>query len=288
MRSSISLPVMACAGSLVLGAPAAESPLSYNRDVRPILSDKCFHCHGPDRNHRKGKLRLDIREEALIKEAFVPGKPEESQLVKRIFTLKDDEMMPPPESHKSLTVEQKATLKRWIGEGAKYEPHWAYITPVRPAVPAIQGSKSKPANPIDAFILAKLAERKLQPSPEADRRSLLRRLSLDLTGLPPTLEEVAAFVKDKSANAYEKRVDRLLASAHFGERMAVPWLDVVRFADTVGYHGDQNANVFPYHDYVIHSFNQNKPFDRFTVEQLAGDLLPNNTVEQRVASVGAD
>ena len=278
------LPVIACAGWLVPAIPAAEAPLSYNRDVRPILSDNCFLCHGPDKNHRKGKMRLDIREEALIKEAFVPGQPEKSELVKRIFTAKDEDRMPPPESHKTLSAEQKSTLSRWIGEGAKYEPHWAYLPPVRAAVPAILGLKSKAANPIDAFILAELSLRQIQPSPAADRPTLLRRLSLDLTGLPPTPEEVAAFVKDKSANAYEKQVDRLLASPHFGERMAVPWLDVVRFTDTVGYHGDQNANVFPYRDYVINAFNENKPFDRFTVEQLAGDLLPNNTVEQRIAT----
>ncbi len=268
----------------VFSMEGAETTLSYNRDVRPILSDKCFYCHGPDKNHRKGKMRLDIREEALAKEAFVPGKPDESELVKRIFTTKDEDMMPPPEAHKTLTAEQKATLKQWIAEGARYEPHWAYITPVRPGVPKIQSQKSKVANPIDAFILATLAEKKLTPSPEADRRTLLRRLSLDLIGLPPTPEEMTAFVKDKSGSAYEKQVDRLLASPHFGERMAVPWLDVVRFTDTVGYHGDQNANVFPYRDYVINSFNQNKPFDQFTIEQLAGDLLPNNTAEQRIAT----
>ncbi len=284
MQSFILLPLIACAGGLVLAAPAAESPLSYNRDVRPILSDNCFHCHGPDKNHREGKLRLDIREEALVQEAFVPGQPDASELVKRIFTSKDDDRMPPPESHKTLSAEQKATLKRWIAEGARYEPHWAYIAPQRPAAPTVKGSKSQHTNPIDAFICAELSARQIQPSPAAAPPALLRRLSLDLTGLPPTPEEVATFVKDKSAKAYEKQVDRLLASPHFGERMAVPWLDVVRFTDTVGYHGDQNANVFPYRDYVINAFNENKPFDRFTVEQLAGDLLPNNTAEQRIAT----
>ena len=260
----------------------AAAPLTFNRDVRPILSDKCFLCHGPDKNHRKGKMRLDVREEALAKEAFVPGKPDESELVKRIYTTNADDMMPPLDSHRTLTAEQKATLKQWIAEGAKYEPHWAYIAPVRPAVPAVGNGRN--TNPIDAFILAKLTENKIQPSPQADRRTLLRRLSLDLTGLPPTLEEMTAFLKDQTAKAYEKQVTRLLASRHYGERMAVPWLDVVRFTDTVGYHGDQNANVFPYRDYVIHSFNQNKPFSQFTIEQLAGDLLPHNTVEQRVAT----
>ncbi len=263
-------------------APAA--PLSFNRDVRPILSDNCFKCHGSDKSSRKAKLRLDIREEAIKSEAFLPGKPDESELVKRVFTTNEDDLMPPPDSHKKLTAAQKETLKRWVAEGAAYEPHWSFINPVRPEVPKVQSPKSKVANPIDAFVLAQLEAKRIKPSPEADRRTLLRRLSLDLTGLPPTPEEVAAFVNDKSANAYAKQVERLLASPHFGERMAVPWLDVVRFADTVGYHGDQNVNVFPYRDYVINAFNKNKPFDQFTIEQLAGDLLPNNTVEQRVAT----
>ena len=265
-------------------AANAASSLSFNRDVRPILSDNCFRCHGADKNARKAKLRLDDRDVAIEKEAFVPGKPDKSELIRRIYATNEDDLMPPPESNKKLTAEQKEILKQWIAQGAKYEPHWSFITPVRPAVPKVQSSKSKVQSPIDAFILAELDKRKIKPSPEADRRTLLRRVSLDLTGLPPTPEEVAAFEKDKSANAYEKQVDRLLASPHFGERMAVPWLDVVRFADTVGYHGDQNVNVFPYRDYVINSFNKNKPFDQFTIEQLAGDLLPNNTVEQRIAT----
>ena len=304
--------ILVAALPLAGAARAAESSLSYNRDVRPILSDKCFYCHGPDKNHRKGKMRLDVREDALAKEAFVPGQPDESELIKRIFTTNEEDMMPPPDAHKTLTAAQKELFKRWIAEGAKYEPHWAYIPPVRAAVPKVGQSVSSktvsseqsrapkgssvrtdslitdslitPPNPIDGFILAELARRNLQPSPEADRRTLLRRLSLDLTGLPPTPEEMAAFLKDQSAQAYEKQVKRLLASPHYGERMAVPWLDVVRFTDTVGYHGDQNANVFPYRDYVINSFNQNKPFSQFTLEQLAGDLLPNNTVEQRIAT----
>src|SRR5437867_2156420 len=173
---------------------------------------------------------------------------------------------------------------RPILAGARWEGHWSLVKPERPEVPKVQGLKSNVQNPIDAFVFAKLREKGLKPNAEADRRTLVRRVTLDLTGLPPTPEEVAAFVNDKSTNAYEKQVDRLLASPHFGERMAVPWLDVVRFADTVGYHGDQNVNVFPYRDYVIDSFNRNKPFDQFTIEQLAGDLLPNPTVEQRVAT----
>jgi hypothetical protein len=267
--------------------PAAER-LQYNRDIRPILSENCFPCQGPDKNKRKGKLRLDIREEALKPAksdaiAIVPGKPEESELVKRLFTSDPDELMPPAESHKTLTAAQKETLKRWIAEGAQYQAHWAYLTPTRPAVARVKNPKWA-RNEIDAFIPAELEKRNIAPSPEADRRTLLRRLSLDLIGLPPTPAEVESFARDRSARAYEKQVDRLLDSPHYGERMAVPWLDVVRFADTVGYHGDQNANVFPYRDYVIDAFNRNKPFDEFTIEQLAGDLLPRATVEQRIAT----
>jgi hypothetical protein len=269
---------------LVCSADAAAPPVGYNRDVRPVLSDNCFRCHGADKNARKAKLRLDVRDVAIEKEAFVPGKPDESELVRRIYTTNQDDVMPPSDSHKQLTAAQKELLKNWIAQGAKYEPHWSFITPVRPKVPEVRGKKSAVRTPVDAFILAELEKRKIKPSPEADRRTLLRRLSLDLVGLPPTPEEITAFEKDKSKDSYEKQVDRLLASPHFGERMAVPWLDLVRFADTVGYHGDQNVNVFPYRDYVIDAFNRNKPFDLFTIEQLAGDLLPNNTAEQRVAT----
>jgi hypothetical protein len=291
------------AGAASLGSARVE----YSRDVRPILSDNCFLCHGPDKNTREAKLRLDLRDEAIAKEAFVPGKADESELVKRIFTTDEDDVMPPPESHKHLTAAQKDILKRWIAQGAEYQPHWAYVVPTRPVVPVISksvNSRSVKArasgrtvslntdslitdpwvrNLIDAFILENLEAKNLKPSREADRRTLLRRLSLDLIGLPPTPEEIAAFVADKDPRAYEKQVERLLASPHFGERMAVPWFDTVRFSDTVGYHGDQNQRIFPYRDYVIASFNKNKPFDVFTVEQLAGDLLPNPTTEQRVA-----
>jgi hypothetical protein len=266
-------------------AAAAPKPakLQYNRDIRPVLSDNCFLCHGPDKNTRKGKLRLDLREEALARKAIVPGRPAESSLVARLFTADRDEVMPPPDSHKSLTAGQRELLKRWVAEGAEYQPHWSYVKPQRSDVPAVR-HRSWVANPIDAFVLAKLEAQRRRPSPEADRRTLLRRLALDLVGLPPTPEEVAAFVADRDPFAYEKQVDRLLASVHFGERMAAPWLDTVRFADTVGYHGDQNQRIFPYRDYVIRSLNQNKSFADFTVEQLAGDLLPQPTVEQRIAT----
>src|SRR2546423_8287628 len=265
------------------GASVSPSKLGYNRDVRPVLSDNCFACHGPDKNQRKGKLRLDVREAALEKEAIVPGKPDSSELVKRIYTTNVDDVMPPPESHKTLTAQQKELLARWIAEGAEYEPHWAYIKPGRPDVPETR-QRQWVRNPIDAFILHAQEAKGLQPSPEADRRTLLRRLSLDLIGLPPTPGEVAAFLRDSSSEAYERQVDRLLDSPHFGERMAVPWLDLVRFSDTVGYHGDQNQRIFPYRDYVIASFNRNNPFDQFTIEQIAGDLLPDPTADQLVAT----
>lgn len=260
---------------LVGAAHAAE--LSYNRDVRPILSDNCFYCHGPDPKHREGKLRLDIREEALKKEAFVPGDAKASELVKRIFTSDEEDLMPPPESHKKLTAEQKETLRKWIAQGAKYEAHWAYTKVEKPAVP-------KGANGVDHLVAERLKQVGLKPAEQADRRTLARRLYSDLTGLPPKPEEVAAFVNDRSPDAYAKLVEKLMASPHYGERMAIGWLDVVRFADTIGYHSDNPRNVFPYRDYVIRSFNENKKFDRFTLEQVAGDLLPDSDQEALVGS----
>ena len=238
---------LAFADSPASGSPAPPAKIGYNRDIRPILSENCFACHGPDKNQRKAKLRLDVREAALEKDAIVPGKLDKSELVKRVYTANPDDVMPPPETHKTLTSEQKELLERWIAEGADYEPHWAYIKPKRPAVPETKNSNWL-RNPIDGFILHALVAKGIGPSEEADKRTLLRRLSLDLVGLPPTTEEVEAFLNDSSPDAYERQVDRLLKSPHFGERMAVPWLDVVRFADTVGYHGDQNVNVFPYRD----------------------------------------
>jgi hypothetical protein len=268
--------------ALVAG-PAVAGKVEFNRDVRPVLSENCFHCHGPDKNQRKAKLRLDDRNVAIARKAIIPGKPEESPLVERLFTDEPSQLMPPPKTHKTLTAAQKEVLKRWVAEGAEYQPHWAYITPTRPAVPAVT-PKEWVRTPIDAFLLRTLEAKGIRPSPEADRRALLRRLSLDLTGLPPTPEEVQAFLHDADPRAYERQVDRLLDSPHYGERMAVPWLDLVRFSDTVGYHGDQNQNIFPYRDYVIDAFNRNKPFDQFTIEQLAGDLLPSPTTEQLVAT----
>ena len=269
----------------VTGTHAATPPrpLSFNRDIRPILSENCFQCHGPDAKRRKGDLRLDVREDALEAMAFTPGHAEKSEMIRRVFETNDDERMPPVDSNRTLTAAQKETLKRWVSEGAAYEPHWAYAAPTRPALPAV---KTKPAskNPIDAFILAGLEREKLKPAPEADRRTLIRRLSLDLTGLPPDVKDVDAFVASRDPQAYEKLVQRYLASPHFGERIAIPWLDLVRFADTIGFHNDVPIRVWPYRDYVINAFNQNLPFDQFTREQIAGDLLPNSTITQRVAS----
>ena len=256
---------LGAAGSL-LAAP----PISYNRDIRPILSDACFHCHGPDQNTRKGKFRLDVREDAVAKGAIVPGKPDESEIIKRIYTADQDDLMPPAEAHKTLSETQKILLRRWVANGAKYEKHWAYVPPVKPATAAGK-------NPIDVLVRERLRELKLKPSPPADRRTLARRLYFDLIGLPPKSEEVEAFAADKSSDAVSRLIEKLMASPQFGERMAIGWLDVVRYADTIGYHSDNPRNVWPYRDYVIKSFNENKRFDVFTREQLAGDLLPDST-----------
>ena len=263
---------------LFLAFPAmAEEKISYNRDIRPILSDKCFHCHGPDQKTRKGKFRLDVREDAVVKGAIVPGKPKESELINRIFTANADDLMPPADEHKTLTVTQKELLRRWIATGAKYEKHWAYVPPVKAVTPPGK-------NPIDALVRQRLHTVGLKPAPPADRRTLARRLYFDLIGLPPKPEEVEAFVHDQSPEAVSRLIEKLIASPQFGERMAIGWLDVVRFADTIGYHTDTGRDVWPYRDYVIKAFNENKRFDVFTREQLAGDLLPNSTQEQKVGS----
>jgi hypothetical protein len=264
-----------------LGLHAAEPPvpakIEFNRDVQPILSDNCFYCHGNDPKHREADLRLDIRDEAVKAEAFIPGKAAKSELVSRIFTADADDLMPPPDSHKKLTQRQKDILKKWIDQGAAYQQHWSYEKPVKAAIPAGK-------NGVDVLVQQRLAQIGLKPSPQADARTLIRRLYLDLIGLPPKPEEVAAFEKDASPAAYAKLVESLLKNPHYGERMAIGWLDVVRFADTIGYHSDNPHNVWPYRDYVIQSFNSNKHFDRFTLEQIAGDLLPNATQETRVGS----
>lgn len=257
--------------------PVLQAAVSFNRDIRPILSDNCFYCHGNDASHRKAKLRLDRREDALEKNAFVPGNPEKSELIKRLHSSDADEVMPPPDSHKTLTAAQKEMLARWIREGAPYEPHWSYAPPRRAPV--------KPGeNGVDFLVEKRLRTLGLTPVAEADPRTLIRRLYADLLGLPPTPEEVRRFVEDPSADAYAQLVERVLSNPHHGERMAAGWLDVVRFADTIGYHSDTPRNVWPYRDWVIESFNQNKRFDRFTEEQIAGDLLPDASTHTRVGS----
>jgi hypothetical protein len=281
-----------CASLSAAAAPALpqQKPadtISFNKQIRPILADNCYLCHGPDKGTRKAGLRLDNHDGALQgvkgRPSIVPGNSAASELVKRITSSDLNYKMPQKDSGRTLTPKQVALLKQWVDEGAQYEPHWSYVVPQKKAPPSVKDA-AWCRNPVDAFITAELEKEGVQHAPEADKRTLIRRLSFDLLGLPPSPEEVDAFVADNSAQAYERLVDRLLGSPHYGERMAVYWLDLVRFADTVGYHGDQNIDVWPYRDYVIRAFNQNMPFDQFTREQLAGDLLPHATVQQRVAS----
>lgn len=259
--------------------------IGFNRDVRPILSDKCFACHGPDRNGKEAEetdLRLDQRESALS--VIDLEEPLESELLRRVMSEDEDERMPPASSHKELTQQDVRVLTRWIVEGARYEAHWAFTLVPPVTVPSVDTEPGWVINNIDRFVLRRLKQKEVSPSSEADRRTLIRRLTFDLTGLPPTTQEVLDFVNDKRASAYERVVDRLLKSPRYGERMAVPWLDAVRYADTIGYHSDLEQPVSPYRDYVIDSFNRDLPFDQFTIEQLAGDLLPNATLTQRVAT----
>lgn len=261
----------------------AQDKLEYNRDIRPILADNCFACHGPDSAARKGSLRLDQRDAAIKKKAIVPGKTGESELVSRILTQDTTEIMPPADSHKKLTDVQKKMLQKWVEQGAEYQEHWSLIAPKRPAIPTVKNA-AWVKNPIDAFVLAALEKQKLAPAPEADRRSLARRVSFDLTGLPPTPEDVAAFVNDTAPNAYEKYVDKLLASVHWGEHRGRYWLDYSRYADTHGIHFDNYREMWSYRDWVIKAFNTNMPFDQFAKEQIAGDLLPNASLDQRIAT----
>jgi hypothetical protein len=269
------------------GEPKKVASLSYNRAIHPILAENCFTCHGPDKGARKADLRLDVRDSAVKarkgRVAIVPGNSAASELVRRITSAGTDDVMPPTKSGHALKPEQVAQLTQWIDGGAEYEAHWSYIAVMRPEEPKTSND-AWAKNPIDKFVLTNLDTHGLKPSPEAGRVTLIRRASIDLVGLPPTPEEVDAFVNDAAPDAYEKLIDRLLASPHYGERMALNWLDWVRYADTNGYHGDEPRSVWPYRDYVIKAFNENMPFDRFTIEQLAGDLLPNATREQKVAS----
>ncbi len=288
------LGLLALAGVSAAAVKPLPAVVEFNRDIRPIMSNTCFKCHGGDVAGNKGDLRLDRPESAYApitdksgrtRTPIIPGDPENSEVWRRLISKEAAEVMPPPDTLHQLSERDIALVKRWIEQGAKYEAHWSYVVPQKRPLPAVAPAQAALVRtPVDAFVLDRLATESFTPSPEADRATLLRRLSLDLTGLPPTTAEVAAFVADGAPDAYERLVDRLLASPHYGERMAVPWLDLVRFADSVGFHGDQLQNVFPYRDYVIDAFNANKPFDQFTREQLAGDLLPNPTPAQLVAT----
>ena len=266
---------------------ALPDTVEFNRDIRPLLSENCYKCHGPDSKTREAKLRFDTKEGLFApldegKLSIVPGNLAKSELWKRITTTEKDDKMPPAKSGKKLTPREVALLRKWIEQGAAWQGHWAFIPVAKPAVPAVKKA-AWVRNPIDAYILARLEKEGLQPSADADPVTLIRRLGFDLAGLPPSVEDVDAFIKNPAAE-YEKVVDRLLASPHYGERMALFWLDLVRFADSRGYHSDNPRNVSPYRDYVIQAFNENLPYDRFTIEQLAGDLLPESTLKQKVAS----
>ncbi|MBL8823927.1 MAG: DUF1553 domain-containing protein [Planctomycetia bacterium] len=274
---------------ILLIAPVSffAQPPDFGRDILPILSDKCFHCHGPDAQTRKGKLRLDTKEGAFRlkqgKAVIIPGKSEESELFQRITSQDETELMPPRESNRSLTEKQKQLLKQWIDSGARWEQHWAFVAPQKPALPAVKQA-SWVKQPIDRFILAKLESVGLKPQADASKEAWLKRVSFDLTGLPPTLAELDVFLADTSEKTFEKQVDRLLASPRYGERMATDWLDLARYADTHGYQMDRYRSMWPWRDWVVKAFNQNLPYDQFITWQLAGDLLPNATKDQRLAT----
>ncbi len=273
--------------TLVFMARPVRADVDFDRDIRPILSDACFACHGPDETERQADLRLDTRDGLFRQQDGVSvvaaGKPGESELLRRLLSADPDEQMPPPDFGLKLKPAQIELLREWIADGAKWQQHWAFVAPQRPGQPTV----SQPdwvQNPIDAFVLARLDRERLKPSPAADRRTLIRRVTLDLTGLPPTPEEVDAFLADKSPNAFETVVDRLLRSRRHAERMAIRWLDAARYADTSGYQSDGPRDMWRWRDWVLEAFLQNKPFDEFTIEQLAGDLLPNATLDQKIAT----
>jgi hypothetical protein len=264
--------------SAILGA--ADTPISYTRDIRPILSENCFYCHGQDPNQRKADIRFDTLQGQKESGTITPGKPSESPLIDRIHSGDATKLMPPPKSNRKLTADQKTLLERWIAEGARFEDHWAFVPPVRPPVPEVPGI----THPVDRFLAAAQKVKGIQPNPEADRRTLIRRLTLDLTGLPPTPAEVDTFANDPDPKAYDKLVDRLMASPHYGERQALPWLDASRYADSNGFQQDGDTFQWVWRDWVVRALNDNMPFDRFSTEQLAGDLLPGATPAQKVAT----
>ncbi|MEO0448107.1 MAG: PSD1 and planctomycete cytochrome C domain-containing protein, partial [Verrucomicrobiota bacterium] len=280
--NSLFAPVFVTIVALSSAVGSEAEAIDFSRDVRPILSGKCFACHGPDAQGRKGDLRLDERKDAIDLHALVPGSPEESLLIERITTTDPSDRMPP--KGPPLTPSQVETLRSWIEEGATYERHWAYERPEQPERPTSPHPHWLQANPIDQFIHQRLKERGLQPSPPAEPAALVRRLSLDLIGLPPTLGEVRAFEENPTEEAYEATIDRLLDSPHFGEKWALPWLDLARYADSNGYQHDDLRTMWPYRNWVIQALNDDLPFDQFTIEQLAGDLLPNPTRQQLIAT----
>jgi hypothetical protein len=267
-----------------LSAIAAEEKISFAREIQPILSNHCYYCHGPDKENQKADLRLDIRASAILANAIQPLHPEKSEMLIRIFSKDPEEIMPQPEAHRELSSDQKELIKKWIYQGAEYEPHWSFVTPPEtiPVPETVDKTWSK--TPIDQFILARLEKEKLKPSLPAAPERWLRRVTFDLTGLPPTQTEIDAYLADKTPTAAETVVDRLIASPRFGERMATPWLDVARYADSFGYQADIGTEAWPYRDWVIKSFNENIPFDQFITQQVAGDLLENPTRDQRLAT----
>lgn len=274
--------------TLYAQSAAAPKRVDFNRDIRPILSDTCFKCHGPDEETRQADLRLDTKDGGAYEpregyQIIVPGASAQSRLYQKISSKEEALRMPPVDSGRSLTAKQIELIRQWIDQGAKWDTHWAYLAPKPPPLPRVEFA-AWPRNPIDNFVLARLEAEKLRPAPEAGRTALLRRVALDLTGLPPTPKEIASFLADRSPDAYEKRVDALLASPQYGERLAMQWLDLARYADTHGYHIDSQREMWHWRDWVIAAFNRNMPFDQFIVEQLAGDLLPSPTVEQRIAT----
>ena len=273
---------LACWLLYLLGSVAWSQSIEFNRDIRPILAENCFYCHGPDAHDRQADLRLDLREEAIRSGAFQSGNAADSKLIERIFSVDPQEVMPPADSNKKLSDKQKALLKEWIDQGAQYQTHWAYQPPKRPE--SLAQASLDPSSSIDALVDEMIATKGLTRAKRADPRTLIRRVYYDLIGLAPSPEQVAAFEADPSQKAYAELIESLLANPHFGERMAVDWLDVVRFADTIGYHSDNPRNVWPYRDYVIASFNTGKRFDRFTLEQIAGDLLPDSDQEALIGS----
>ena len=292
--SSMRLPLLPHSSIVALllssiGNAADREPVDFNHEIRPLISANCYHCHGPDEGSRKAKLRLDLREDALKDRdgvrAIVPGNPSESEMLFRVRSTDPDEVMPPPKEGHSLTEADVALLTRWIEEGAEYKAHWSFTKPTQPVPPTATRADGTPLAPIDAFIQGRLFKAGLTPSAEADPHTLLRRVTLDLTGLPPTPEETSAFIRDQSPDVYSNAVDHLLASPAYGERWARMWLDLARYADSTGYGSDKfRMNVWPYRDWVIGAFNRNTPYDQFTTEQLAGDLLSNPTQDQLAAT----